>query len=88
MEAVLQFLYGGICIMCIAIAAFFGHQWRAQSERLLLWFAVAFLAFAASWGVHLAYATSSETGANVYIFRLIGFIAIGIGIVEKNRRAR
>jgi hypothetical protein len=87
MEEVLQFLYGGLTLLCIAIGMFFLRFWHGQRDRLFLWFMLAFWSFAASWGVHLVYATSSESGAGVYVFRLLGFVLISVGIIDKNRRA-
>lgn len=87
MEAILQFLYGGLTVMCVAIGLFFLRYWYLQRDRFFAWFMVAFWALAGGWGVHLVHATSSESGAHVYIFRLVAFLLIIIAIVDKNRRA-
>jgi Family of unknown function (DUF5985) len=87
MEAVLQFLYGGLTMMCAAVGLFFVRYWWLQRDRLFLWFAAAFWSFGMSWGVHLVFATSMETGPNVYVFRVVGFLLIIAAIVDKNRRA-
>jgi hypothetical protein len=87
MEAVLQFLYGGLTTMCGAIGLFFVRYWWLQRDRFYLWFAVAFWSMGLSWGVHLIFATSAETGPNVYVFRVVGFLLIIAAIVDKNRRA-
>lgn len=86
MEAVLQFLYGGLTVMCAAVGVFFLRYSRMQPDRLFIWFAIAFWSFGISWGVHLVYATPSETGPHVYLFRLLGFVLIIGAIVDKNRR--
>jgi hypothetical protein len=86
MEAVLQFLYGGLTVMCGVIGFVFLRYWYVQRDRLYLFFMAAFWALAAGWGVHL-YARSSETGAHVYLFRLVGFLLIIAAIIDKNRRA-
>ena len=88
MEAILQFLYGGLSVTCIAIGFFFLRYWYVQRDRFFICFMIAFWSFAASWGVHLVLATSSETGPNVYVFRVIGSLVIVLAIVDKNRRAR
>lgn len=88
MEEILQFLYGGLTLMCVVVGFFFFRYWHTQRDRLFLWFTIAFWAFGTSWGVHLVYATSQETGPNVYVFRLVGFLVIGAGIIDKNRRSR
>jgi hypothetical protein len=86
-EAVLQFLYGGLTTLCILVGFFFLRFWHTQRDPFFLWFMVAFWSIGASWGVHLIYATSEETGANVYVFRLVAFVLIIVAIVDKNRRA-
>jgi len=88
MEAVLQFLYGGLVVVFVAVGFFFLRYWYDARDRLYLWFMVAFWSLAASWSVHLVYATPSESGPIVYVFRLVGFLLIIIAIVDKNRRAR
>ena len=87
-EAVLQFLYGGVTVMFVAVAFYFLRYWYDALDRLYLYFMLAFLSLAASWSVHLFYATSSETGPTVYVFRVVAFLLIIIAIVDKNRRAR
>jgi hypothetical protein len=85
MEAVLQFLYGGLTIMCVAVGFFFLRFWHLQRDRFFIWFMAAFWSFAVSWGVHLIYATPSESGPHVYVFRLTGFLLIIAAIIDKNR---
>jgi hypothetical protein len=87
-ESVLQFLYGGLTLLCVLVGFFFLSYWRSQRDRFFLFFMFAFWSFGVSWGVHLAYATSQESGANVYLFRLFGFVLISVAIIDKNRRAR
>lgn len=87
-DSVLQFLYGGLTMMCIAIGFFFLNSWRLGQprDRFFLWFMAAFWALGASWGVHLIFVTPSETGANVYVLRVIAFLLIILAIIDKNRR--
>lgn len=87
-ESVLQFLYGGLTLMCFVVGFFFLRYWRSQQDRFFLFFMFAFWSLGASWGVHLLYATSQESGPNVYLFRLFGFVLISVAIIDKNRRAR
>ena len=87
MEEILQFLYGGLTVMCIAVGVFFLRYWFAERDRFFLFFMVAFWSLGAGWGVHLIYASSSESGAQVYVARLVAFLLIIAGIVDKNRRA-
>jgi hypothetical protein len=87
MGPVLQFLYGGLTIMCLAIGAFFLRYWHLQRDRFFVWFTIAFWCLGASWGVHLLIASSSETGPHVYVFRVVAFLLIIAAIIDKNRRS-
>lgn len=83
---VLQFLYGGLTVMCVAIGFFFLRFWHESRDRFYLWFMTAFWALGTSWGVHLADRASTDGAPHVYLFRLIGFLLIFAAIVDKNRR--
>lgn len=87
MESVLQFLYGGLALMCGVIGFFFLRYWYVQRDRFFLWFMVAFWALGVGWGIHLVYLTS-EAGPLVYAARLVAFLLIIVAIVDKNRRAK
>jgi hypothetical protein len=87
-EAVLQFLYGGLMLMCGIVGFIFLRYWYIQRDRFFLWFMAAFWSLGAGWGAHLIYATPSETGPHVYGFRLIAFVLIIVAIVDKNRSQR
>jgi hypothetical protein len=86
MDGLLEFLYGGLVAMCLAIAMFFLRYWYLQRDRFFAWFSAAFLAFATSWGIHLVYA-ASDLGPQAYMCRLAGFVCIIAGIADKNRRS-
>lgn len=87
-EEVLQFLYGALTVTCLVVGFFFLHYWHLQRDRFFLWFTVAFWAIGASWGGHLVLASPEESGPAVYVFRLVGFLLLIAGIVDKNRRVR
>ena len=87
MESILQFMYGGLFVMCLAVGFFFLRFWYLQRDRFFVLFATAFWAMGSSWGVHLVYASSSETGPNVYVFRIVAFLLIIAAIIDKNRRS-
>jgi hypothetical protein len=59
--------------------------WRDISERLFLWFALAFWMFALNWGAVLLFPTMNEARYLHYLPRLLGFILILVAIVETNR---
>lgn len=88
MEALLHFLYGGLTVMSVAIGFFFLRYWHLHRERLFVWFMIAFGCLAAGWGMQVVYVTADESGAHVYVFRLVAFLLIIAGIIDKNRGAR
>jgi hypothetical protein len=88
MEEVLQFLYGGLTVMCAAIGLFFLRFWFLQRDRFFVWFTAAFWSLGVSWAVHLINATPSESGPGVYAFRVLAFSLIIAAIIDKNRRSR
>jgi hypothetical protein len=67
-------------------AVFFVRFWLRKSDRLFLWFALAFALFALYQGLSFAYAVVSEAHAHgfVYGLRLLGFIVILAAIIDKN----
>ena len=81
-----QFLWGGLTVACAMTAVFFLRFWTRTRDRLLLYFACAFFAFAVHWAAFAIVNPSEETRTYLYIVRLVSFILIIVGIVEKNRR--
>jgi hypothetical protein len=81
-----QFLWGGLTIACAMTAVVFLRFWTRTRDRLLLYFALAFFAFAAHWAAFGIANPSEEARTYLYIVRLLAFILIIVGIVEKNRR--
>jgi hypothetical protein len=65
----------------------FVRYFMIQRERLFVFFAAAFWCFAIGMIVRVAYAIE-EHGPFIFVPRLIGFLLIIGGIVDKNRRAR
>jgi hypothetical protein len=81
-----QFINGAIAMGCWSAGLFFLRFQRQTRDRLFWFFATAFWVLAAE-RVGLLYAGPDEAArATVYIARLIGFLLIILGIVDKNRR--
>ena len=84
-----EFVSGAVALACAAIALFFFRFWRQSGDRLFVWFTAAFAAFAVNRVVLLFIdADDEDTVALVYILRLVAFLLIIAGIVEKNRAGR
>jgi hypothetical protein len=83
-----QFLWGVLAMASVVVALFFLHYWRASRDRLFAFFALAFAAMALDWVGHVFVAPADPFRAEVYVGRLLAFVLIIIGIIDKNRQAR
>ncbi len=81
-----QFVWGMLTMACAFAALLFVRSWRLTGERLLLFFALAFGAFALNWIAFAVVAPAAEGRYSVYLLRLLGFAFIIVGILDKNRR--
>lgn len=79
--------FWGMLTMASAVAAlFFLRYWRVTRERLFAFFALAFLALALNW-ILLAVANPAvERQSGAYLVRLLAFVLILLGILDRNRR--
>lgn len=83
--AVNYFLSGAFMLACAAAGLFFVRYWIRTHDRLFAALAVAFFLFALERAV-LAYLPLELEGRHfIYLARLIGFVLIILGIVDKNR---
>ena len=83
-----QFLWGAVAMGCAMTAVFFLRYWTATRDRLLLYFALGFAVFAAHWTALAIVNPTVETRHLLYIVRLLAFVLIIVGIIEKNRTRR
>ena len=79
-----QFLLGALVMACVAAGFFFLRFWRKTQDRLFLIFALAFWLLGANW-LLLAFWQTDETRTWLYMIRLVAFILILAGIIDKNR---
>lgn len=81
------FLSGGIMMASWFCALFFFRFWSRASDRLFLYFGVAFLVFGAErMAIVMSGNPNSEDTALLYLMRLFGFLLILWAIFEKNLR--
>jgi len=81
-----QFLTGAIFLCACAIGLFFVRFYRKTHDRLFVIFAIAFWILALNW-LALAFIQRDEVRTALYVIRLIAFIFILFGILDKNRKA-
>jgi hypothetical protein len=75
------------CASIIAGVLFF-RFWRDTTDRLFLWFGLAFCMFAANWSALALVRPDNESRYLFFVPRLVGFVLILVAIVEKNRHRR
>jgi hypothetical protein len=81
------FLWGASAMASTIAALFFLRYWWTTRDRLLLFFALAFLTLATNWTTLAIVQPATESKHLVYAIRLVAFALILAGIVDKNRRA-
>ena len=81
-------LYGAIAMACCVAALFFFRFWHTTRDRLLLFFALAFAVLGAHWAALGALDLRAEERYFLYVPRLLAFLLIIVGIVDKNWRHR
>lgn len=85
--AVRLFFWGALFMACATAAVFFLRYWRSTGDRLFAFFAVAFAVMALNW-VSLAFIDPGEELRHIlYLLRLLAFVLIAVGIVDRNRRS-
>ncbi len=80
------FLHGAVAMGCAILAVCFVRCWRASSDRLFAFFAVAFAVLAVDYTLLGLLTQASEWRVPVFVIRLTAFVVILIGVVDKNRR--
>lgn len=80
------FMYGGLTALSLIAAVLFARFWRSTSERLFLYFAVSFAILALDW-LGLAFVSPLAWPRHyLFVVRLVAFVLLIVGIVDKNRR--
>lgn len=82
------FAWGVLAMASLVAALFFLRYWRATRERLFGFFSLAFVGMAINWTVLaiIDQPVDEARQANAYIIRLVAFVILLIGIIDKNRR--
>jgi hypothetical protein len=84
--AIIPFLQTVSATAAAAAGLFFFRFWRESRERLFAFFGAAFWVLALSWAMLALIDPSSETRPYVYAIRLLAFLLMIAGMVDKNRR--
>ena len=70
-------------------ALFFLRYWRASRERLFGFFTLFFVGMTANWTVLALIDQPADEARQLhaYVIRLVAFVILIIGIIDKNRRS-
>lgn len=81
-------LLGAIAMACFTASLFFIRFWRATRDRFFLFLAVAFFIESINRALLGLMTYSNEQEPFFYLIRLLAFLVILYGIIDKNWRAR
>ena len=83
------YAWGLLSMASLVAALFFLRFWRETRERLFAFFALAFLGLGATWlGLAIINHPADEAQQEyAYVVRLVAFVILLIGIIDKNRRS-
>jgi hypothetical protein len=81
-------LHGALSISAWVAGLFFLRFWTLSRDRLFLYFCMAFWLLGLNWLGLAVIQWVPETRHQVYVVRLLAFVLIIVGVVEKNRRSR
>ena len=79
-----HFMLGAVALACGVAGLFFLRFWRKTRDRLFLIFAIAFWTLGLNW-LALAFTSQDEIRTALYTVRLLAFVLILLGILDKNR---
>jgi len=84
----IDFLAGAVTFGHLIAAVFFLRFWKRTTDRLFLAFAVAFALLALNQALAQWLGAADERVGYTYLLRVLGFLLILAGIVDKNLRSR
>lgn len=85
---IVPFLWGALTLACAVSGLLFLRFYRASRERLFLAFAAAFWVFGVHWMLLAFLHPPDESRHHVYLLRLLAFVVLIAGIVDRNRRGK
>lgn len=82
------FLWGMLALSSWVAGLFFLRFWASSRDRFFLFLGVAFGVLGLNWTGLAVVSGMPETRHYSFILRLLAFLFIIVGIIDKNRRAR
>jgi uncharacterized protein (TIGR04206 family) len=78
-------LNGAAAMACVAVGTYFARFWHETGDRLFWCLAAAFLLFAVNYAAIGVLPLEDERGEYAFVLRLVGFAAILVGVLLKDR---
>lgn len=85
---IIEFLRGGTMVALLGAAIYFLRFWIDTHDRLFLLFSLAFFVLSGSQGIVFWLGKTGDSSPEVYWLRLLAFLLIIAGIIEKNLPVR
>ena len=81
-------LLGALALAAWVAGLFFLRFWRLSRDRIFIFFCAAFWLLGVNWLSLAVIHWVPETRHQAYIVRLLAFVLIIVGVIDKNRRGR
>jgi len=81
-----NFIHGGVMVFAAVAALFFYKFWSKTKDRLFGFFAFSFVLFSVERILLLLIDPTNEAQPFIYSFRLMAFLIIIWGVIDKNRK--
>jgi hypothetical protein len=81
-----DFVLGALTMSSAVAAIFFLRYWHLSRDRLYIYFCIAFTVMGLNWLGLVLIGINDEATHRLYLLRLLAFVLIIIGIVDKNQR--
>jgi hypothetical protein len=81
----IEMLAGALLLSYLLAGMYFFQFWRRTGDRLFIHFAVAFWLFVLNQLVASIPSLADDTAGYEYLLRVLGFLVIIAGIIDKNR---
>lgn len=78
-------LNGAAAMACVAVGTYFARFWHETGDRLFWCLAAAFWLFAVNYAAIGVLPLEDERGEYTFVLRLVGFAAILVGVLLKDR---
>ena len=87
MTAMNDFLRGALSMSAWLAGLFFLRFWHVTRDRLFVFMSIAFWMLGLNWLCLALLNVAVESRHQLYVLRLIAFLLILVGVIDKNRRA-